>query len=1281
MNPNRLIRPVYALYIFALCLAFSAHATITGQWNFKNGYNATIGQPISASDPSSQSGTVFGTTASFGISPIAGKVTNVMFFPADTTRSYGEYFVPVGAAANEGGGNVNQYTVIMDVLYTNLPAPGASFAVFSTDTGSGTGSECSISSGGSLNFAGAGGGKLTTNVWHRIAIAVDATNGSSGIAIYIDGTNVATQGAVGGLDGPLSISSQLYMFDDLNTNSGPGFIASLQFDDVQLSSGFIGALGTPTATGILTGPVPNPYIVSAVPVNDLQFPGRSTVPPAPLIQVVINDGATAQVKTNSIVLKFDGSNVTPVITYTAPTTTVSYQVPALLPALSLNLVSLSYQDTASNALGVQYGFDVGPYTALPSTAVGAPGSASVPGFIYRVAQAPSTASLANSFIQAQQQLDGTLLNAAGVAYTNEANLSGSGFQTNDTFFIDQYEGSSGVIAFSTAGAINVLPTFSTLPFPGIPGFDTNGNANLNNFADDTLAYLPLNAGTYTFGVAVGASRVDVPPDNGFELVCGANPRDFFSTVIGSYQRTAANFTVGGNTNTFTFVAPVTGVYPFRLVHWQTTSPQADLAWYYVDPATGNDILINDPAGTIQAFRSSTIKREPYVAEVSPLPGGAGFPSSAPIVVVLGDDDLQVASSSIQLFLNGTKVTPTISKSNSLTTVSYTPNALRTTVTNNVQLVYSDNATTNAHSFTNNWAFTIVVAGATVPPVTGQWDFKGNIKATVGTDLQYFDGTNGQTAQTVQFGTCSSFGIPLINGQDAQVMYRPGFPDNSAILSHYGLTMTPNISPNGGGLKVNQYTIIYDMYYTSATLTFFNCQNTNMPEGTDGSLFLQNGTMGQGSGGYTMNHGAITPGWHRLAFAVDLSQNLITKWVDGVKAQDWVSSANGLDAARRSWQNTVILFGDNDGGTTGDDNTANVYISSIQVRSGKLGDAQMVLLGGASASKIPQTIPSTSVTGQWDFNYSNITATVGTDLQYFDGTNGQTAQTLVFGTCSSFSIPSINGVNANVMYRPGFAGNNPILSHYGLTMTPNISPNGGGLKVNQYTIIYDMYYQGGTLTFFNCQNTNMPEGTDGSLFLQGGAMGQGSGGYTMNNGNIPTGWHRLAFAADLSQNLITKWVDGVKAQDWVSSANGLDAPRRALQNTVILFGDNDGGTTGDDNDANVYIKSIQISAGKLSDAQMMALGGPDGYGIPLAVPSITGTVSGNNVILSWSGAFQGFTLYSTTNLINPAWTPVSGVDYTNNTVTLPRGTVTGGVFFELKGNNSNPATAEGVGNQP
>jgi hypothetical protein len=290
-------------------------------------------------------------------------------------------------------------------------------------------------------------------------------------------------------------------------------------------------------------------------------------------------------------------------------------------------------------------------------------------------------------------------------------------------------------------------------------------ARSSPYPTETIAYLQLAAGSYTFGVNVGIGRVDDPPgaDDGYALFCGSNPRDQFSTLVGAFVRTGSNFNDTQNTNEFNFVAPVSGIYPFRLVHWQTHQT-ADLGWYYFDQSTGKRILINDPAGSLTAYRVSTIQREPFVAEVYPVPGGLGFPADAPIEIVLSDDDLQVATNSIKLSLNGVKVTPnSISKSGKLTTIVYNPNATRTSVTNNVQLVYNDNSA-SANSFTNNWAFTIVVGGgAGVAAVTGQWDFnQSNLVASVGKDLQYFDGPSGQSAGLTKFGTCDSFGIPEIN---------------------------------------------------------------------------------------------------------------------------------------------------------------------------------------------------------------------------------------------------------------------------------------------------------------------------------------------------------------------------------------------------------------------------------------------------------------------------------------------------------------------------------------
>lgn len=98
-----------------LLSAFPLNAAITGQWDFNTGYDASIGQEIVPLDAGTEAGTEFGTTTSFGIPNIAGEVANVMKF--DKPPEWGGYSVPTGAAGNGGGWFVNQFTIIMDVLF------------------------------------------------------------------------------------------------------------------------------------------------------------------------------------------------------------------------------------------------------------------------------------------------------------------------------------------------------------------------------------------------------------------------------------------------------------------------------------------------------------------------------------------------------------------------------------------------------------------------------------------------------------------------------------------------------------------------------------------------------------------------------------------------------------------------------------------------------------------------------------------------------------------------------------------------------------------------------------------------------------------------------------------------------------------------------------------------------------------------------------------------------------------------------------------------------------
>ena len=101
--------------------------------------------------------------------------------------------------------------------------------------------------------------------------------------------------------------------------------------------------------------------------------------------------------------------------------------------------------------------------------------------------------------------------------------------------------------------------------------------------------------------------------------------------------------------------------------------------------------------------------------------------------------------------------------------------------------------------------------------------------------------------------------------DAKVIQVPG--DTGAGSRNLGYVMTHGIAPNGGGTRVNQYTIIYDIMCTNnggaASLIQITDPAVNV---TDGDLFWQGSAFGQGGGGYN-GTGALTPNvWHRIAAA-------------------------------------------------------------------------------------------------------------------------------------------------------------------------------------------------------------------------------------------------------------------------------------------------------------------------------------------------------------------------------------------------------------------------------
>ena len=816
--------------------------------------------------------------------------------------------------------------------------------------------------------------------------------------------------------------------------------------------------------------------------------------------------------------------------------------------------------------------------ALPLASVGV-----IPGFTARVVQAPEGTAVKNNYLRAVQQLNGTLVDTNGVVVGNIATLGGN---PDGSYDVDPLD-------FGTDRSDPIIPSglFETdILFPGLAD-----EIAPEGFSTEVVTYLKLSAGSHTFGITAGYDRTDVVDDDGWRLFVGANPRSFFSTPVAEYQRTAPPFTAGANTNEFTLVAPVDGVYPFRLVHWQT-GHKTMLEWYVVtDPGTEAEVryLVNDVNfSEAIAFRSvnAAAAKTPFVAEVSPLPESSGVSPSAPVSVVLQDGEKPVDIASVKLSLNGVLVTPqTIQRVGNQVRLEYKPNVARVVALNTLKVDYKDTAGVSA---THSWQFTITVSGAPRTVVKGQWEFdQGNLSATVGRALEYLDGANGVSATKTEFGTTTSFGIPDISGVPAKVVKVPGDLDRNI-----GYKMFHGISPNGGGTLVNQYTLIMDIYVErtgggAASLL----QTSSLANTDDGDLFWQGNNFGQGGGGYNGTGAFTANAWHRFVAAYDMAANppVVTKYVDGIKQDDWTAN-QGLDAPRRAMQSYAILFGDGD-----QDERAVMYVNSVQVRDGKLSDGEMVLLGGPDAAGIPPDIQSVNVAGQWDFDSGNLSATVGKPLDYLDGPDGVTKTGTQFGLTTDLGISDIDGVPAKVMRVPGDLDRN-----IGYKMFHGISPNGGGTLVNQYTLIMDIYVErtgGGAASLL--QTSSLANTDDGDLFWQGNNFGQGGGGYNGTGAFTANGWHRFAAAYDMAATppVVTKYVDGIKQDDWTAN-QGLDNPRRAMQSYAVLFGDGD-----QDERAVMYVNSIQVRPGKLSDAQLALLGGPSASGIPLVLPdsSVTG----------------------------------------------------------------------------
>ena len=225
---------------------------VTGQWDFDNGdLRATVGRSLlyfkgcqTTCPQVLEADTQFGLASSFGLPPINKRDPRVMSFPL--VQFCNGYSFPHGAAANGGGAYVNDYTLIMDVIYPSIPANGWA-ALYQTNTDNTNDADWFIDGSDHSLGIGSYGGLVADGVWHRLALVADLEHGT--LTSYINGVQAVQLGGQD-LDGRFALDPTVLLFTDNNGETSAGFVNSVQFRDYAMSAADVAALGGPTAAGI-----------------------------------------------------------------------------------------------------------------------------------------------------------------------------------------------------------------------------------------------------------------------------------------------------------------------------------------------------------------------------------------------------------------------------------------------------------------------------------------------------------------------------------------------------------------------------------------------------------------------------------------------------------------------------------------------------------------------------------------------------------------------------------------------------------------------------------------------------------------------------------------------------------------------------------------------------------------------------------------------------------------------------------------------------------------------
>jgi hypothetical protein len=280
---------------------------VTGQWDFDSGdLRATVGSALEFRGNTSGA-------ASFVESVIAGQRARVLRLE-ELTPEQG-LIMPHGASPNNGGTNVNQYTLILDVMWPS-ESDRTWRAILQSDTNNVRDPILFVSSGNRLGINNTYNTvEILPNTWYRVAAVFDLSQTNSILRKYVNGMEATQQLLDNSRDREFSLLPTALLFTGAPGDSAPVFINSIQFRSVALSAEDIQELGLPGAGGISGG--------GGLPLEDVRI--QSIRRDGSDVVIEVSGGGNLQLQRTSSLRTPSWQNVG------APNSSGSFRVPMTEP--------------------------------------------------------------------------------------------------------------------------------------------------------------------------------------------------------------------------------------------------------------------------------------------------------------------------------------------------------------------------------------------------------------------------------------------------------------------------------------------------------------------------------------------------------------------------------------------------------------------------------------------------------------------------------------------------------------------------------------------------------------------------------------------------------------------------------------------------------------------------------------------------------------------------------------------------------------------------------------